>query len=359
MARTVVPFGPQHPVLPEPVQLTLTCEDDRVVEVAPVIGYCHRGIEKGAERNGIHQNVFLVERICGICSFIHAQCYCQALEELTGTVPPPRARYLRVVWAELSRIHSHLLWLGLFADGIGFESVFMQLWRIREKVLDLLEATSGQRVIVSTCVIGGVRRDIDAAMARQIIDKMQELREDFDAVVPALAHDYTVKVRTVGKGILSGEQALLLGAVGPTLRGSGIAQDMRLLPYNYTYAELGFEPDTEPDGDSYSRMMVRVKETYTSIDLVTRALQMMPEGDIRVPVEYPPAGEVVMRVEQPRGELFYYVKGNGSPHLERLKVRTPTFANIPTLLVMLPGASLADVPVITLSIDPCISCTER
>lgn len=359
MARTVIPFGPQHPVLPEPVQLTLTCEDDRVVDVAPVIGYCHRGIEKGAERNGIHQNVFLVERICGICSFIHAQCYCQALEELTETVPPPRARYLRVVWAELSRIHSHLLWLGLFADGLGFESVFMQLWRIREKVLDLLEATSGQRVIVSTCVIGGVRRDIDAEMARRILEALKEVRQDVDAVMPALSHDYTVKVRTVGKGILTADQALMLGAVGPTLRGSGVAQDTRLLPYNRTYAELGFEPVTEPDGDCYSRMMVRVRETYASIELVERALRNMPDGEIRTPVEKPPTGEVVMRVEQPRGELFYYVKGNGTPHLERLKVRTPTFANLPTLLVMLKGASLADVPVITLSIDPCLSCTER
>lgn len=359
MARTVVPFGPQHPVLPEPVQLTLFCEDDRVVDVAPVIGYCHRGIEKGAERNGIHQNVNLVERICGICSFIHAQCYCQALEELTKTPPPPRARYLRVIWAELSRIHSHLLWLGLFADGIGFESAFMQLWRIREKVLDLLEATSGQRVIVSTCVIGGVRKDIDADMARQILATMKEIREDIKGPLSALANDYTVKVRTVGKGVLTAEQAIMLGAVGPTLRGSGVAQDMRMLPYNSTYAELGFEPVVETDGDSYARMMVRIKETYASIELVERAINNLPAGEIRTPVQNPPMGEVMMRVEQPRGELFYYAKGNGTPHLERLKVRTPTFANIPTLLVMLKGASLADVPPIVLSIDPCISCTER
>lgn len=358
MAKTVIPFGPQHPVLPEPVHLQLVCEDDRVVQVLPQIGYCHRGIEKAAERNGFHQNVYLVERICGICSFMHAMCYCQALEALTKTEVPPRARYLRVVWAELSRIHSHLLWLGLFADGFGFESLFMQLWRIREKVLDILERTSGQRVIVSTAVIGGVRRDIDEEEAKRINQDLDEVERELNRVLSVLAKDYTVKARTIGKGVLTPDQARMLGAVGPTVRGSGIPDDVRTSGYA-AYREVGFEPVTEPDGDCYSRMMVRVRETYQSIELTRRALAAAPKGDIRVPVENAPEGDVVMRVEQPRGEVFYYIRGNGTRHLERLKVRTPTFANIPPLLAMLPGCEMADVPVIALSIDPCFSCTER
>ncbi|MBE0466459.1 MAG: nickel-dependent hydrogenase large subunit, partial [Candidatus Desulforudis sp.] len=149
MSRITFPFGPQHPVLPEGIQLSLTCEDEKVVQVLPVIGYMHRGIEKAAEKNPYMNNVFLCERICGICSFIHALSYCQLAETLLNVEAPPRARYLRVIWSELSRMHSHLLWLGLLADSFGFESLFMQCWRVRETVLDMLEMTTGQRVIQS------------------------------------------------------------------------------------------------------------------------------------------------------------------------------------------------------------------
>jgi len=173
--RTVIPFGPQHPVLPEPVQLKLVCEDEKIVEVLPNIGYIHRGIEKGGEIKDFQQTVHLIERICGICSFMHAMCYCQGVEEMLGIDVPPRAKYLRLAWSELSRTHSHLLWLGLLADAIGFESLFMQFWKIRERVLDLLELTTGQRVIQSACIVGGVRRDIDTAMALQIKNELKKV----------------------------------------------------------------------------------------------------------------------------------------------------------------------------------------
>jgi len=359
MARTVVPFGPQHPVLPEPVHLKLELDDEKVVGVTPIIGYVHRGIEKAAELNSFRQNVFLCERICGICSFIHALTYCQGIEALMSVEIPPRARFLRVLWSELSRIHSHLLWLGLFADGMGFESLFMQCWRVREIALDILEMTAGHRVITSTCSIGGVRRDIDKEMAKEVEAGLLKLREMMDnTVAPAVLHDPTIKRRTVGKGMLSKEQAALLGAVGPTARGSGVAIDIRQTGYA-AYKEVGFEPVVETAGDSYARTLVRLRETYQSLELIHKALAMMSEGEILVKVDGYPEGETVTRSEQPRGELIYYLKGNGTRNLERLKIRTPTFANIPTLLVMLPGCELADVPVITLSIDPCISCTER
>jgi ech hydrogenase subunit E len=359
MARTVVPFGPQHPVLPEPIQLKLECEDERVVGVVPVIGYVHRGIEKAAELNGFRQNVFLCERVCGICSFMHALTYCQAIEKVMGAEVPSRARFLRVAWAEMSRIHSHLLWLGLLADAFGFESLFMQIWRARETVLDLLELTTGHRIIHSTCIIGGVRRDINPDMVKRIEVGLRQLKEIMDTtILPVILNDPTIKRRTVGKGVLSKEQANSLGAVGPTLRGSGVALDIRMTGYA-AFNEIGFEPVVETAGDSYARTLVRVRETYQSIELVLKALSMMPEGEIEVRVDGWPQGETISRTEQPRGELIYYVKGNGTNNLERLKIRTPTFANLPTLLVMLPGCELADVPVITLSIDPCISCTER
>lgn len=357
--RTVIPFGPQHPVLPEPVQLKLELEDERVVNVTPVIGYVHRGIEKAAELNDFRHNVFLCERICGICSIIHALTYCQGVETLLKLEVPPRAKFLRVFWSELSRTHSHLLWLGLLADALGFESLFMQIWRAREMVMDLLEMTAGHRVITSTCLVGGVRRDIDKEMAREVDKRLVALKEMLDSTVtPVLLNDATIKRRAVGKGILSKEQAELLGAVGPTARGSGVAVDIRQTGYA-AYKEVGFWPVVETAGDSYARTLVRAREVYQCIELMRRALAMMPEGEILARVDGYPEGETVSRTEQPRGELIYYLRGNGTNNLERMKVRTPTFANIPTLLVMLPGCEMADVPVITLSIDPCIACTER
>lgn len=358
MARITFPFGPQHPVLPEAIQLKLTCEDERVVDAVPVIGYMHRGIEKAAEKNPFANNVFLCERICGICSFIHALSYCQLIEEIMGIEVPPRAKYLRVAWSELSRIHSHMLWLGLLADSFGFESLFMQCWRARETILDILEMTTGQRVIQSSCVIGGVRRNIDDEMAKTVLEKMNEFKKQYDAIFPVFEKDYTVKSRTVGKGVLPRDKAWQLGAVGPTLRGSGFSWDVRSTGYA-AYGELGFEPVVEQGGDAYARTLVRAREVYQSAELVVKAVQNLPDGELAVKVKGFPKGEAIMRVEQPRGELFEYARGNGTPHLERLKVRTPTFANIPALLAMLPGAELADVPVITLSIDPCIACTER
>ncbi len=357
--RTIAPFGPQHPVLPEPVQLKLTLEDEKVVEVVPAIGYGHRGIEKACELNEYTKNIYLCERICGICSCIHGISYCEVVERLWPLEIPPRAKYLRTIWSEMSRTHSHLLWLGLLADAFGFESMFMQYWRIREKVLDLLEMTTGQRVTQSISIIGGVRRDINEEQRKKCIEVLQEVRKETIALNNVLMNDYTVKARTVGKGVLSKEQAIALGCVGPTLRGSGVAEDCRMQGYQ-AYGELGFEPIVETAGDSYARALVRARETIQAIDLQLEALSRLPEGEISVrPKGNPPAAEAVFRSEQPRGEVFYYAKGNGTRNLERLRVRTPTYANIPSLLVMLPGCELADVPVIVLSIDPCISCTER
>ena len=358
MAHTVIPFGPQHPVLPEPIHLKLTMEDEKVVEAVPALGYIHRGLEMLVAKRDFNQMIYVVERVCGICSCIHAMCYCETIEKLMNLEVPPRAKYLRVIWSELHRIHSHLLWLGLFADAFGFESLFMQFWRLRERFMDLNEATAGNRVILSVNVVGGVRRDINPEMAAWILRELDTLEKEMQRLTKVMLDDYTVKERTVGKGVLSGEQALQLGAVGPTLRGSGVAEDARLLRYE-AFDELNFTPVTVPDGDSWARSKVRFLEVLQSIDLVRQALARLPDSEVATKVKGNPEGEVTAIVEQPRGEMFYFVKGNGTKYLDRCRIRTPTFANIPPLLAMLPGSELADVPVITLSIDPCISCTER
>lgn len=357
--RTVVPFGPQHPVLPEPIQLKLTYEDEKVVDVMPIIGYGHRGIEKACELHDYPKNIYICERVCGICSYQHSATVVEVMEKLWPLELTPRIRYLRTIWAEMSRTHSHLLWLGLLADAFGFESMFMQFWRIREKILDLLEKTAGHRVIQSVNIVGGVRRDIDAEQKKHCVEVLQDIKKESQDLVKALANDYTVKSRTIGKGVLTKEQAIALGCAGPTLRASGVSEDARLTKYD-AYGELDFEPIVENGGDSYARALVRARELFQAIDLQLEALGKLPEGEITVKVKgNPPANEAVYRTEAPRGELFYYAKGNNTRKLERLKIRTPTYANLPSALVLLPGCELADVPVNVLSIDPCISCTER
>ncbi|MCE1248886.1 MAG: nickel-dependent hydrogenase large subunit [Firmicutes bacterium] len=357
--RTVIPMGPQHPVFPEPLQLKLSLKDEKIVDVAPALGYVHRGIEKAAEKNDFTQNVFLVERICGICSFIHAVCYCMAIEDIMKIELPPRANYLRVIWGELHRLHSHMLWLGLLADSFGFESLFMKFWEIRERILDILEKTTGARVIISACAIGGVRRDISDEHLQEILTVIDKCEKELNGIIPVVMSDTTVKRRTVGVGVIEKEKAIHLGIVGPVLRASGIAQDARMTGYG-AYKYLDFKPVVEESGDCYARAVVRAKETYQSIGLLRKAINQLPSGDILTKYKGNPGkAAAVSRVEQPRGELIYYVEGNGTKNLERVRVRTPTFSNVPALSKMLPGMELADAPVIVLSIDPCISCTER
>ncbi len=357
--RSIVPFGPQHPVLPEPIHLDLVLEDERVIEAIPSIGFVHRGLEKLVEKKEFTEYVYIAERICGICSFQHGSGYCQAVEAIMNVDIPPRARYLRTIWGELSRMHSHLLWLGLLADAFGFESLFMQCWRLRERVLDIFEMTTGGRVIFSVVKIGGVRRDITAEQMKTILPVLDSIVRDLRDFEKVFFQNYTVKSRLCGVGVLSPEKIHELGAAGPVARGSGVALDMRKLGYA-AYGELPeVEPIIEKDGDCYARCLVRLRELYQSVDIIRAAAAQMPESELSAKVIGNPNGEYFSRVEQPRGEAIYYVRGNGTKFLDRFRVRTPTFANLGALLAILPGCELADVPMMVLTIDPCISCTER
>ncbi|MBK1695310.1 NADH-quinone oxidoreductase subunit D [Chromatium weissei] len=356
---TIVPFGPQHPVLPEPIHLDLELDDERVVQALPSIGYVHRGLELLAERHNFIEMAQVAERICGICSFIHSQGYCQGIEQLLGLKVPPRAAYLRTMWAEMSRIQSHLLWLGLSADAFGFESLFQHSWRIREMLVDMIEETTGGRVIFGTCKVGGIRKDVDAETLQRIGGKIREMESAFNEISHIFSIDRTVKQRTVGIGVLTAEDAHALGAVGPVLRASGHARDLRQLGYA-AYGELDWEPIVETAGDCYARCIVRLREISQSIDLIKQCIDRMPSGEIEVTFKGKrPQGETMIRLEQPRGEVCYYMCANGGKNLERFRVRTPTFANIAPLVHMLKGCELADVPVILLTIDPCVSCNER
>lgn len=356
--RTIVPFGPQHPVLPEPIHLDLVLEDERVVEAIPRIGYIHRGLEKLVEKKDYQQYVYVAERICGICSFMHGMGYCMSIESIMEAEIPERAKFLRTIWAELSRLHSHLLWLGLLADAFGFESLFMQSWKLREQVLDIFEETTGGRVIFSVCDIGGVKKDISPETLRKIQDVLTGMEMDLKESAAVFLNDSTVKLRTKGVGVLLKQAAFDLGAVGPMARASGIEMDLRTQGYG-AYDKLDFKPVTNGRGDCYARTKVRIGEMFQSIDIIRQCIAIIPDGEIKIKVTGNPKGEHFTRLEQPRGEVLYYAKANGTKFLDRVRVRTPTFANIPALLETLKNCSLADVPILILTIDPCISCTER
>ena len=317
--RSTIPFGPQHPVLPEPIHLDLVLEDEVVVEAIPNIGFVHRGLEKLVETRDFKQYVYVAERVCGICSFGHGLGYCQSIEQMM---------------------------------------VFMQSWRLREQVLDLFDLTTGGRIIFSVNQIGGVLKDMDEDMLSAIKRTMTEMEKELHPIARTFLEDASVNARLRGLGHLDKEQAILAGAVGPMLRASGVDYDSREIGYA-AYDELNFGAITAVEGDSYARVKVRIAELFQSFDLIAQILAKMPQGEISVPVKGFPKGESFIRIEQPRGEAIYYTKGNGTKFLDRFRLRTPTTSNIPPMLDLLKGCQLGDVALLILTIDPCISCTER
>ena len=356
--RSIVPFGPQHPVLPEPIHLDLVLEDETVIEAVPSIGYVHRGLESLTTKKDFNEMVYVTERVCGICSFMHGMAYCMAIEQIMELEITDRAKYLRTIWAELSRLHSHLLWLGLLADAFGFEALFMQSWRLRERILDMIEESTGGRVIFSVNKVGGVLKDMPQEMLDRFVAELNEMEAEIKKSTDVFLDDYTVRSRLEGVGILTGEDAIRRGAVGPMMRASGLEVDMRKLGYA-AYGDIEFDVITSDRCDSYGRCEVRIGEIFQSIDIIRKAVAQIPEGELAVPVKGFPKGEAFVRVEQPRGEAVYYVRANGTKFLDRMRVRTPTFANLMPLQQILQGCQYADVPLLILTIDPCISCTER
>jgi Ni,Fe-hydrogenase III large subunit len=354
-----VPIGPYHLALEEPYKIEVECEGETVVGAALKVGFNFRGIEWLAQRKNITQGIALLERVCGICSNVHSMTYCMGFERIGGVEVPARAQFIRVVMAELERLHSHLLWAGVAAELIGFETLFMQFFRLRELVMDVLESISGNRVNYSMNRIGGVNRDIArpdvvAAAVREIADVVGQ------RFVPLVTTDRTVLARCSGVGRLPLADAVAYGAVGPLARASGVDSDLRRDAPYLAYGSLDFSVPSRPEGDVLARVVVRALEILESCRLVEQALDRMPAGPLDVgPIYAVPAGDAVVRIEAPRGEAFYYVESDGSDTPVRVKVRTPTFANIPTVAVMVKGAELADVPLIQASVDPCYSCTDR
>ncbi len=358
--KFIVPIGAQHRALKEPGHFEFAVEGEIVVGASVRLGYVHRGIEKGCENRNWIQSLYLTERVCGICSHIHATAFALATEKLAQVEVPARAQAIRVLIGELERIHSHMLWLGVAAHEGGFDTLFMYSWRDRETVMDLLEAVTGNRVNYSANVIGGVKFDISPEQKETILKGIDFLEERSKHYLDIVTSDETFTGRTRGVGTMPYDDAIRLGAAGPTLRASGVARDVRVdSPYSgYKLFPVNIVTDTA--GDLDARFIVRIKELYESYRLVREILANLPEGElsIRVPRRIP-AGEAIQRVEAPRGELFYFVQSEGGENPSRVKIRTPSLLNWASITNFAPGHKLADMPMILAGIDPCFSCNDR
>jgi len=358
--KFIIPIGPQHPALKEPGHFEFDVDGEVVKGASVRLGYVHRGIEKGAETRNYVQAAYLVERICGICSHVHATAFCLGVERLGGVEAPPRAQAIRQIVAELERIHSHLLWVGVAAHEAGFDTLFMYSWRDRETVMNLLEGITGNRVNYSANVLGGVKVDIGPEQIEAILTGLAFLEERTRKYLEVVSTDALFLRRTRGIGVMSREDAERLGVVGPTARASGVPRDVRVDSPYLLYREHPVELVVEEAGDLEARFKVRVRELFESYRVIRELLADLPEGELttRTPRRIKPA-ETISRVEAPRGELFYFIKSNGTDTAERVKVRTPTLPNMASVVVTAVGHQLADVPMILAGIDPCFSCNDR
>lgn len=357
--RTVINIGPFHPLQEEPEFYQLYVEGETVVDVDVRISYNHRGIEKLDESKTFDQVPFVVERVCGICSASHPLAYVQAVEEIAHVQPPPRALYLRTIVNELERLHSHLLWVGLAGHFLGYNTVFMWAWKYREPVMEVLELTTGSRVNYANCKIGGVRRDMTVEQLQHIDRICTELVKPLDMLTKAVLDDPILHARLKNVGVLSAADAKAYGATGPTARGSGVAIDVRRDDPYAAYDRVDWQVVTAPDGDVFSKAVVRLLECFEAAKIIRQCVRDIPGGEIDAKVEAIPPGEGVGHVEAPRGETFHYVRSDGSNRPIRHKIRAPSYNNIPTFKASCIGLQIPDVAITLASVDPCYSCTER
>lgn len=360
MEHVTIPIGPQHPLLKEPISLQINIAGEDVLGGVLRIGYVHRGIEKLAQSRNYTQNIPLMERICGICSHVHTTTYSYAVESLLGLNIPERAKYIRALLCELERIHSHLLWLGIIAKHIGLDTIFMHTWHDRELVLDLMEDLSGGRVSHGVNQIGGVRFDIDHQQRIMIDQTLNRLLDQVMKLIHIVEVESSLKARTQGVAVISKEDAKRYCLVGPVARASGINCDMRRDAPLPPYDQLPFSVIISETGDAWARTYVRVKETEESIHLCKRIMEMMPDGPVAIKARRKvPPGEVTIRSEAPRGEVFYYLRSDGTENPARLKIRTPTLPSLGILEKQLPNIQVADIPVVLAGVDLCIACADR
>ena len=383
----ILNMGPQHPSTHGVLRLMLEIDGETVVRIMPDIGYLHTGIEKTCEAKFYQQVVPLTDRIDYLCPLTNNLCYCLAVEKLLGLEIPPKAQWLRVLLNELTRINSHLVWLGTHALDIGAMTVFLYCFREREDVLRLFEAVSGQRMMTSYFRIGGLALEPPLDFLDRVRDFARRFPAKIDEYENLLTANPIWKMRTKGVARLTAEDAVALGASGPTLRASGVDFDLRRdLPYS-SYDKFKFEVPVAQEGDVFARYLCRVRELRESSKIVDQALEGMPEGPIKAEapkVVLPdrekmktqmealiyhfkiitegfsvPAGEVYQAVESPRGEMGYYVVSDGTAKPYRVHMRAACLANLQTLPAMCEGRLIADVVAAIGSIDIVLGEIDR
>jgi ech hydrogenase subunit E len=356
-----IPMGAQHVSLLEPLHFKFTTENERIVDTTANVFYVHRGIEQACcSKFKFRQVSFVVGRVCGLCSVSHSTAYSQVAEKLVNIDIPRRARYLRMLVIELDRIHSHLLCLSHVAENSGFEALFMKTMQYREFSMEMLEAICGNRIQYDFSVVGGVARDLKPKTGQMVLDRLKIFKPQLDELVDIYQNNWTLSLKNKGAGKITREDAMRLNAVGPFARAAGLAIDVRnetgdLLPWQ----EVGFEMVTDSAGDVHARNMVRLHELYVSMRMIENIINGLPESALITETKAFPDGEAVVRLEAPRGELFYYAKGNKTQILERLKIKAPTFSNVPAMVEAFKGNEYGSVPAIIASYDPCLSCTSR
>lgn len=359
---TVVPFGPFHPTLDEPSHFRLYVEGE-MVRGCEYRGFmAHRGIEKMAESVlGYNDIPMLAERICGICGCVHSVAYVQAVESAVALKPPPRAEYIRTIMLEIERLHSHLLWVGLACHIVGFDTLFMQSFRIREPVMWIAEKITGNRKTYALCVVGGVRWDITPQLKIELRQVLDKLEAEWRTVVDAVSGDKNIQKRTVGVGVADRALVKNAGLVGPVARAAGVGIDCRRDHPYAAYDRVDFDVITAGGCDVWSRVVVRMTEVFESIKIIRQCLERMEEGPLQLAVkdELPVGRLGLSSVEAPRGESHHFVITGENNRPRRWRVRAPTYQNLQAVPAMIKDQQIADMTISLGSIDPCFSCTDR
>ena len=359
---TVVPFGPFHPTLDEPAHFRLFVEGE-MVRGCEYRGFmAHRGIEKLAESVMNYNDIpVLAERICGICGCVHSVAYVQAVEAAAALRPPARAEYIRTIMLELERLHSHLLWVGLACHIVGFDTLFMQAFRIREPVMWIAEKITGNRKTYGLCVVGGVRWDITPELKTDLGKVLDKLEAEWTPVVGAVSRDKNIQKRTRGVGVADRNVVKNAGAVGPVARAAGVDIDCRRDHPYAAYDRVSFDVITAEGCDVWSRVVVRMKEVFESIAIIRQCLEKMEPGPLQLGIKDElPVGRIgLSSVEAPRGESHHFVITGENNRPRRWRVRAPTYQNLQAVPAMIRDQQIADMTISLGSIDPCFSCTDR
>ena len=358
----MVNMGPQHPSTHGVFRLVIWVDGERIVRVEPHIGYLHRGSEKICESEQYNQIVTLFDRLDYVGNLNNELAFCLAVEKLTETVVPERAEYIRVILCELNRIASHMLFYGVYGLDAGATTPMLYGFRERERVQELFESVTGARMMHNYIRIGGVKEDVPADFEKNVRKLLDDLKQGVEECDSLLSQNEMFLARTKGVGVISGDEAIDYGVTGPALRASGVVEDVRVTDPYSIYERFDFGIPVGSMGDCWDRYFVRVEEMRESIKIIEQALSELPKGEISAKVRRivrPPAGDVFIRTESPRGDLGVYIVSDGSDKPYRVKVRPPSFANLQALEYMLKDTYIADAVLVLGSIDIIMGEVDR